>query len=48
MIIGRRRVTENDFNKKNETTISRLCPYDPNHKVLAKRFQYHIMRCAKV
>lgn len=24
-----------------------LCPYDPNHKVLAKRFQYHIMRCAK-
>lgn len=27
---------------------SRLCPYDPNHRVLAKRFQYHIMRCAKV
>jgi hypothetical protein len=27
---------------------SRLCPYDPVHKVLAKRFQYHIMRCAKV
>ncbi|CAF4742942.1 unnamed protein product, partial [Rotaria magnacalcarata] len=25
----------------------RLCPYDLNHKVLAKRFQYHIMRCAK-
>ncbi|CAF4706548.1 unnamed protein product [Rotaria sp. Silwood1] len=24
-----------------------LCPYDLNHKVLAKRFQYHIMRCAK-
>jgi hypothetical protein len=27
---------------------SRLCPYDPNHKMLAKRFQYHVMRCAKV
>ncbi|CAF1082465.1 unnamed protein product [Didymodactylos carnosus] len=24
-----------------------LCPFDTNHKVLAKRFQYHLMRCAK-
>ncbi|CAF1213282.1 unnamed protein product [Adineta ricciae] len=24
-----------------------LCPYHPDHKVLAKRFQYHVMRCAK-
>ncbi|CAF3549666.1 unnamed protein product, partial [Adineta steineri] len=24
-----------------------LCPYHPDHKVLAKRFQYHIMKCAK-
>ena len=28
--------------------VVRLCPYDPNHKVLGKRFQYHIIRCAKV
>ncbi|CAF1670463.1 unnamed protein product [Didymodactylos carnosus] len=24
-----------------------MCPFDPNHKVLAKRFQYHLVRCAK-
>jgi hypothetical protein len=28
--------------------LSRYCPYDRSHKVLAKRFQYHIIRCAKV
>lgn len=29
-------------------SLSRLCPYDLNHKMLAKRFQIHVMRCAKV
>ena len=49
MIIGRKLLCFNE-NKPLRlcVCVSRLCPYDPNHKVLAKRFQYHIMRCAKV
>ena len=25
-----------------------ICPYDPVHKVIAKRFPYHVMKCRKV
>ncbi|XP_072042717.1 uncharacterized protein [Amphiura filiformis] len=24
-----------------------ICPYDPVHKIIAKRFPYHVMRCRK-
>ena len=25
-----------------------VCPYDPIHRVAAKRFPYHLMKCRKV
>ena len=25
-----------------------ICPYDPIHKIIAKRFPYHVMKCRKV
>lgn len=33
---------------ENDPDALKICPYDPVHKVKAKRFPYHLEKCRKV
>ena len=35
-------------NVENDPNELKICPYDPVHRVSAKRFPYHLAKCRKV
>ena len=36
------------MNVENDPNQLKICPYDPVHRVSAKRFPYHLAKCRKV
>jgi len=36
------------INVENDPNELKICPYDPVHRVSAKRFPYHLAKCRKV
>lgn len=36
------------INAENDPNELKICPYDPVHRVSAKRFPYHLAKCRKV